>query len=399
MPQEGASQNPAPEAQQASEGVMTEETDGYAPTPADTPPTVTPSPSLARATPAQPPTAARATSTPSAKAPSAKAPSAKAPSAKAPSAKAPSAKAPSAKAPNATGRPVVSSVRQRTGTAHPAQRPRYARRESWWRKNRTLLITVGAVVVLIGIFFGIAHNQASGPARQAASPQVFQQVTNVPASVFDQVGTGNLKNPIMPLPAAPLLTQSGKPEVLYIGAEYCPYCAAERWSVITALSRFGTWHNLNTTTSTSTDVFPNTNTFTFMDSGYTSNVLAFTPKEIQDRDGNALQSLTSQEQAIFSKYDAPPFVPQASTSGIPFISFGNQYMTVSSGYSPQLLQGLTWSQIAGKLSNPNDPVTQGIVGNANYLSATICKITNNTPGSVCNSQTIQQIVGQLPAHP
>jgi hypothetical protein len=32
--------------------------------------------------------------------------------------------------------------------------------------------------------------------------------------------------------------------MLYIGAEYCPYCAAERWPLVMALSKFGTFSNL-----------------------------------------------------------------------------------------------------------------------------------------------------------
>ena len=46
---------------------------------------------------------------------------------------------------------------------------------------------------------------------------------------------------------APALTADGKPEVLYVGAEYCPFCAAERWPVVVALSRFGTWSGLSAT--------------------------------------------------------------------------------------------------------------------------------------------------------
>jgi Domain of unknown function (DUF929) len=40
------------------------------------------------------------------------------------------------------------------------------------------------------------------------------------------------------------LTASGKPEVLYTGAGFCPYCAAVRWPLIVALSRFGTFSGL-----------------------------------------------------------------------------------------------------------------------------------------------------------
>ena len=45
------------------------------------------------------------------------------------------------------------------------------------------------------------------------------------------------------------LTFDGKPGIFYYGAEYCPYCAAERWPVVVALSRFGTWSNLQQTIS------------------------------------------------------------------------------------------------------------------------------------------------------
>ena len=39
---------------------------------------------------------------------------------------------------------------------------------------------------------------------------------------------------------AEAITADGKPKVLYVGAEYCPFCAAERWPMVVALSRFGT---------------------------------------------------------------------------------------------------------------------------------------------------------------
>ncbi len=58
-----------------------------------------------------------------------------------------------------------------------------------------------------------------------------------------------------------LLVKDGKPEVLYIGA-YCPFCAAERWAAIVALSRFGTFSVLRTVHSSSTDVDASTPAFT-----------------------------------------------------------------------------------------------------------------------------------------
>ena len=49
-------------------------------------------------------------------------------------------------------------------------------------------------------------------------------------------------------------------------------------------------------------------------------------------------------------------------------------------YVPGVLAGLNQQEIAAKLSNPTDPVTQRIVGTANYLTASICAVTGNQPG-------------------
>src|SRR6266516_4182442 len=112
------------------------------------------------------------------------------------------------------------------------------------------------------------------------------------------------------------LTKDGKPEVLYIGAEYCPYCAAERWAMAVALSKFGTFTGLRGIHSSSSDAFPSTPTLTFYKTGYTSRYLVFTPVETTTEDRNTpLQKTTAAQQALLSKYDAPPYVSQGSTGG------------------------------------------------------------------------------------
>ena len=54
-------------------------------------------------------------------------------------------------------------------------------------------------------------------------------------------------------------------------------------------------------------------------------------------------------------------------------------------YVPDVLAGLNQQEIAAKLSNPNDVVTQRIVGTANYLTASVCAMTGNQPASVCSA--------------
>jgi len=63
--------------------------------------------------------------------------------------------------------------------------------------------------------------------------------------------------------SGPPLTIGGKPAIVFVSEESCPFCAAERWSLAVALAHFGTWGHLGSTTSSATDVYPNTATLLF----------------------------------------------------------------------------------------------------------------------------------------
>jgi hypothetical protein len=272
-----------------------------------------------------------------------------------------------------------------------AQRARERRAEI---RNRVLMAS-GAVVVVVAIvlaFVLVKMNQkataagtSNGPTG-AALASVVTDTTSVPASTLDAVGAGSGVTAPPTSISGPALTSGGKPEVLYIGGEYCPFCAAERWAMVVALSRFGTFSNLSTVHSGSTDAYPNTPTFTFYGSTYTSRYLTFTPVEEttnipQGNSYTTLQTPTSAQQALVQKYDGPPYV---QTSGsIPFIDFGNKYMISGASYSPQVLTGKNWSQIASALKNPSSPIAKAVDGTANYLTAAICKLTGNQPASAC----------------
>ena len=87
---------------------------------------------------------------------------------------------------------------------------------------------------------GTAAGSAAAAPTGASLTALIGKVTSVPAATLDQVGGGTVTAPPTTISGA-ALTSGGKPEMLYIGAEYCPYCAAERWAMIVALSRFGTF--------------------------------------------------------------------------------------------------------------------------------------------------------------
>ena len=268
------------------------------------------------------------------------------------------------------------------------------------QRNR-LLIAGGAIVAVVAVVLALVltHHNGGGQVSGSASPgptgtelaSLTAQVTSVPATVQDQVGSGQATSAPSAITGDPLTSQ-GKPEMLYIGAEYCPYCAAERWSMIVALSRFGTFTGLATTHSAArngagtAEPYPNTATWTFANASFTSSYLTFTPVEeftnVPDPSTGGyttLQTPTAEQQALLEKYDA------ANNGAIPFIDFGNRYMSVGASYDPGVLQGLTWSEIAADLHDPSTKVAKSVLGAANYITATLCKLTGDKPAAACTA--------------
>ena len=273
------------------------------------------------------------------------------------------------------------------------------------QSNTRQWLLIGGVLVIIAIIIGafiiLSNQQASTPSGPTkASSQVFNAVTNVNTTVLATVGTGGVQNPLHAVNGPPPILKgpTGKPQFLYIGAEYCPYCAAQRWATVVALSRFGTFDKLYQTTSSSTDVYPSTPTFTFYTghyggSFYTSKYIDFVPVETEDQQQNPLQTPTTEQENLLNTYDAPPYTTQSGS--IPFIDIANQYVLVGASFSAQDLQNLQWQDIANSLSDPTSTVGKDIIGTANYMTAGICMTTHQQPGSVCNTDVIQKIEQSL----
>jgi len=281
-------------------------------------------------------------------------------------------------------------------------------------KRKRILLAAGSVVVVLAVVLTFviiklnskpsssssAQGLSNGPTGSALTA-VVGKVTSVPASALDTVGDGGGAVTGKPTTInGTALTANGKPEMFYMGAEYCPYCAAERWAMIAALSRFGTFTGLATVHSAvangagQAEPDPNTATWTFAHTTYSSPYLTFTPVEIQTNIPDPstgtytlLQKPTAAQQALVTKYDG-------SGGAIPFIDFGNHYVMSGVSYDPSVLAGLSWSTIATDLSNPNSPVAKAIDGTANYITAAICKMTGNQPASACTS-TVQALESQI----
>jgi hypothetical protein len=258
------------------------------------------------------------------------------------------------------------------------------------------------VVVVAIVAVAVTSGGSKATATTPAPLDVVQAATNVSPATLDAVGAGasGITPPKAVTPPQPPLTSDGKPQVLYMGAEYCPYCAAERWPMVVALSRFGTFSNLGATESStvSGEVYPGTKTFSFYRSGYSSPYLVFTPVEMQSNQpsGNGyatLQQPTAAQQKLLQQFDTPPYTQ--SSGGIPFVDFGNRYIVSGASYNPQVLQGQSLSAIAGSLADPSSQTAQNVLGTANILTASICQLTNNQPGQVCNSQGVTAAKAKL----
>jgi len=189
--------------------------------------------------------------------------------------------------------------------------------------------------------------------------------------------------------SGPPLTAGGKPEVLYVATEYCPYCVAENWALIVALSRFGTFSGLTTSRSAYFDDIPPIDGWTFYGSSYTSPYLAFVPVEtssnvliINAKTGKIgknsyrlLQRLTPAQQSIFGKFD--------KLGQTPFLDFGGRATLLGSGVAPDTLVGKTWSQIAADLRHPRTPAGLVIRASADMLTDEFCQLTGDRPAVAC----------------
>ncbi len=275
------------------------------------------------------------------------------------------------------------SARERVAAQRARERRAGARRRA--------LIVSGCITVVLAVvaaLIAVKLTQSPAQATPAASDAaVAQEIASIPAATFNAVGAGTATG-LKTISGQPELTVDGKPEVLYVGGEFCPYCAAERWALAAALSRFGTLSGVQFIHSSPTDVYPSTPTLSFYKSGYTSKYVAFVPVEwYSEKPDSAtptgyayLQQPTAGEAAVFDKYAGDAF---------PFIDIGNRYLITGAQYLPSALANMTWAQVAAAMRDPSSAVAKDIDGAANMIAAAISKLTNGQPASVAASAGVK----------
>jgi hypothetical protein len=282
-------------------------------------------------------------------------------------------------------------------------------RRSWaiGRRSRLVLAVAGVCALLAvgGTLTGL-RLASHGPADPALA-RLITEVTTVPVSADGGSYSGALPPESSaansasssiglfvgsPSPTGPNgrpLSSDGKPEVLYVATEYCPYCVANSWPLIVALSRFGEFSGLSVSRSPTFENVPPIDGWTFYGSSYKSPYLAFAPVEtysnvLVNRTADAdnaksyrkLQRLTTAEQAVFHEFD--------SGGRTPFIDFGGTATAVGTDIIPSTLAGLTWSQIAADLRRPDSGAGSAILFTAGTLTSELCQLTGGRPAATCS---------------
>jgi hypothetical protein len=282
---------------------------------------------------------------------------------------------------NSAGRRRGPQSGQRARERIAAERAAQRRAES----RRRLTIPIASVTAVLAIIVTLVAVKLTSPtpaATAAESPapaSVVSQVTTVPAAVLARMSGGRVATPLQAVTTpGPPLTIGAKPAIAFVSEESCPFCAAERWPLVVALSHFGTWSHLGSTTSSATDVYPNTATLSFRTARYRSAHLTLRTTELTDNLGRPLQAQTPLDTKLIGTYDVPPYVNSADQSGaVPFLDIANRYILAGAQYDPRVLAGLSAAQIASQLRDPSSPVAKAIDGSASVIIAAINQILHD----------------------
>ncbi|MGD0880185.1 MAG: DUF929 family protein [Acidimicrobiales bacterium] len=288
----------------------------------------------------------------------------------------------------------------------PAPPTNELRRRTVRRRQRHLLGGTTTVLVVAAVVMGATLAPSSpkplgGPGSSSSLTAYIQKGVSVSDSTLESIGLPSSVTVPASLPGGAPLTQDGKPVVVFVGGEFCPYCAMERWALVVALSRFGTFSHLGQTISSASNVVdPGLQSWSFMGSTFTSPSLTFAPAEIYSSTPNPtgtgfepLQSLTPIQAKA---YDTDT---EDGGRGIPFVDIGGEFVAIGASADAAVLQNLSLDQIAGQLDDPSSPVAQAVDGAANYLIAAICSVTSTSAAPICNSPFIAQAQSMMAAHP
>ncbi len=263
-------------------------------------------------------------------------------------------------------------------------RARVKKRQLVRRIEIIVIVCVVAVSIGVGFYFALMNGDPRAVVDgQPVSQSNLDALYQASISSYGSPGSNYLTD-VKALGTA--WVTNGKPIFVYVGAEFCPYCAVQRWSMVVALNRFGNFTGLEYMTSAQDD--GDFSTLTFVNSTYTSPYVNFQPFETYDRAGNALVTLPSNYSTAFESQGSGDF---------PFLNFNNQYYISGAILDPTVLGNLNQTQIIGSIGNAtSNTLGVQIKEAANVITAVICQTDGNSPPSVCNNPSITALTSTSP---
>lgn len=198
--------------------------------------------------------------------------------------------------------------------------------------------------------------------------------------------------------SGPRVGNNRKVGVLYVGADFCPYCAGQRWGLMLTLLRFGKFSGLHYMLSSASDVYANTPTVTFQHARYQSRYVSFHAVETTDRDRHSLMMPNAAQTNILDTFDAPPYVRFAGS--IPFVYVDGRYLVRQLLVRPTELTHMDWQQIATTLANPDSTLFRSVMPRVNLMTAAICHLDGGKPADVCTAPGVvaaKSVLDKLPA--
>jgi hypothetical protein len=266
-----------------------------------------------------------------------------------------------------------------------------------------LVLLLVVVLVAVKIASSGRHERVGAVPPTTPAPTsvlaALEEASSLSARVASEAGISSVHPPDL-LGGAPPLVQHGRPLVFYAGAEFCPYCAAERWPLVVALERFGTFTKLSLTSSSPAEVFGDTPSVSFRGASYSSRYIAFEAvEEYANRPGTPDESgfartatLSPLGKLLVRRYDAPPYVTPVEQGALPFVDIAGRAIVVGAAFSPGLLAGSSVRSVLAALHDPASPVFRAVIGAADLVTAVICEATGGRPDAVCSSPAIRSAV-------
>jgi len=253
-------------------------------------------------------------------------------------------------------------------------------------RRTTIVAVVVAIILLLVVGFWYAYYQSTYLQRydnQPVTPNDIATLRQISSTPYGPTSPSMLSS-VKTVNGVPF-TAGGKPIVVYIGADYCMYCAAQRWSIVLTLMRFGNFSGLEYMSSSPAE--GDLPTFTFSSAHYTSKYVVFQGFEQQDRNSQPLQTVPTNYTTLFSKYG----------SAYPFLNFGDTYVISGALWSPALLAGSNYTSVYSAVK-ANSTLGSEIKAGANVLTALICKLTDDKPAAVCGQPPITSIILSVVFH-